>query len=149
MHIQKLIYIAQELEVIPPAYDFVLYQRGPYSFGLDSDIRELRSFGAVDIRPAPPYGPTYEVTALGEKIGSSAPIDAQAANRLRDLSKRLGIKQAKDLELLATTLFAMEEGKTAKEDIITRVSELKPQFKREPIEQAVSEVNNLKSSFPS
>src|SRR4030043_155856 len=69
MHIQKFIYFAQELLGLPSGYDFILYQRGPYSFDLDTEIRSLRSIGAVEITlREPPYGPSYSITGLGEVI---------------------------------------------------------------------------------
>ena len=147
MHIQKLIYIGQEFGIVSPAYEFVLYQRGPYSFDLDSDIRELRSIGAVDIRPAPPYGPTYVTTGIGALMAEASPVREDAAVKLGELAGKLGSKQAKDLELLATTLFVIEEGNDVKEDIIDRVTELKPHFDREAIEGAIREVEELQSQF--
>jgi uncharacterized protein YwgA len=147
MHIQKVVYVAQELGIVPPAYEFVLYQRGPYSFDLDAGIRELRSIGAVDIRPAPPYGPTYETTEMGEQIANASPVGGQASQRLNELAAKLGIKQAKDLELLATTLYVVDQGYTATDEIIGRVGDLKPQFERERIELAMVEIEELKSSF--
>ncbi|HEU4760555.1 MAG TPA: hypothetical protein VFT91_11330 [Dehalococcoidia bacterium] len=149
-HIQKFIYFAQELLGLPTGYEFVLYQRGPYCFELDADIRTLRSIGAVDISPAPPYGPSYVPTELGKSILRLSPVGEEMTHSLTALSKSLGRpKQARDLELLATTLFAMNEGNELDEDIIQRVLSLKPQFQRSEVEDGLSEVRGLRVQFRS
>src|SRR3972149_1475797 len=95
MHIQKLVYLAQCLLGLPSGYDFVLYQRGPYSFELDADIRSLRSIGAVDIVRAPyPYGPTYQRSPLGESISKLSPVEEQMNAGLAELSRVLGPRTA-------------------------------------------------------
>jgi hypothetical protein len=71
----------------------------------------------------------------------------ETSQRLNELAAQLGMKQAKDLELLATTLYVVAQGFTATEDIIGRVGDLKPQFERERIELAIAEVGELKSAF--
>src|SRR3990170_4034222 len=57
-HIQKLVYFAQQLLGIAPEYEFVLYQRGPYCFQLDSDVRPARAAG-----PASHHAPAMMATA--------------------------------------------------------------------------------------
>ena len=98
MHIQKMVYFAQRLLGFPTGYEFVLYQRGPYSFELDADIRSLRATGAVDIKPTPPpYGPSYFRTPLGEELEERSPITQGLRDLLKDLARRLGPKTAAEL----------------------------------------------------
>lgn len=149
MHIQKFIYFAQNLLGLPTGYDFVLYQRGPYTFELDDDIRALRSIGAVDIRPAPPYGPSYVSTHLGDSIMKLAPITQPMRDQLKLLSEALGKpKQARDLELLATTFYVVQEGIWGSdEEIVERVVGLKPQFKKDEAAGGLREVREIAGRF--
>lgn len=148
MHIQKLVYFAQKLLNLESGYDFVLYQRGPYSFDLDADIRSLRSIGAVDIVPAPyPYGPTYQRAPLGEAISKLSPVEEQMNARLAELSRLLGPRSARDLELLATTHYVLHEGHESDRDIVQRVRLLKPQFSEDEISAALDEVRELERQF--
>jgi len=147
MHIQKFIYFAKELLGLPLSYDFILYQRGPYSFDLDTEIRSLHSIGAVEIRPKPPYGPSYSSTVLGEALGKRGPIDAKMDDKLTALANVLGPKQAKDLELLATTLYVLKEGHQPDPDVVKRVLSLKPQFPKDEAEKALQEVRELEARF--
>lgn len=147
MHIQKLIYLAQEWLGLPSGYEFVLYQRGPYSFELDADVRAVRSIGAVDIKPAPPYGPSYFRTGLGEAVSKLSPIETELNDKLIALAKKLGPKTASELELLATTHYVLHEDHESDKDIVTRVVSLKPQFTPDQVEQALAQVRQLEAHF--
>ena len=147
MHIQKFIYFAQELLGLPLNYDFILYQRGPYSFDLDTDIQSLRSIGAVEIRLRPPYGPSYSSTVLGEELSKRSTVDETTDDKLTALANVLGDKNARDLELLATTLYVLKEGHQPDPDVVKRVLSLKPQFPKDEAEKALQEVRELEARF--
>ena len=147
MHIQKFVYFARELLGLPLNYEFILYQRGPYSFDLDTDIQSLRSIGAVEIRPRPPYGPSYSSTGLGEVISRLSTVDGETDDRLTALAKELGPKQAKDLELLATTLYVLRKEHRSEPDVVKRVLSLKPQFTKDQAEKALQQVRDLQARF--
>jgi uncharacterized protein YwgA len=140
MHIHKLIYFAQKLIGLRSDYEFILYQRGPYSFDLDADIRSVRSLSAVDIIPKPPYGPTYVVTPSGVNLALEAPIDAKEDAKLVQLAHTLGPKAARDLELLATTLYVTTEADYTDDAAIERVITLKPQFNAAQAKEALAQV---------
>ena len=147
-HIQKFIYFAQETLGLQSNYEFILYQRGPFSFDLDDDIRSLRSVGAVDIAPAPPYGPRYYPTAFGKSLMEKAPISPEMDRQLAKLAYVLSSqKTARDLELLATTLYAMKEGQKSQEDVVLRVLNLKPHFTRHQVDQAYASVSQIRDRF--
>ena len=148
MHIQKLVYFAQRLLGLQSGYEFVLYQRGPYSFDLDADIRSLRSIGAAEIRPSPPpYGPKYLRTSLGEEISKLSPVEPDLTDSLVALAKTLGPKTASELELLATTHYVMYEVSAPDKDVATRVVSLKPQFNSDEVMEALRQVRDLESRF--
>lgn len=146
-HIHKFVYFAQELLGIPSGYEFVLYQRGPYSFELDADIRSLRSMGALDITPAPPYGPSYGTTPLGTALMRLSRLDDETDRKLAELAKAFGPKQATELELLGTTLYVINEGYESDEDIVERVLSLKPHFEEDVAKDALREVKEMREHF--
>ncbi len=148
MHIQKLVYFAQDLLGLQSDYEFVLYQRGPYSFDLDADIRSVRSIGAVDIKPSPPYGPSYFRTSLGEAISKLSPVEKELNDKLIALAKELGPPTAGQLEKLATTHYALHhETHESDKDIINRVVSLKPHFTADQVEQALEQVRQMEVRF--
>lgn len=149
MHIHKLVYFAQRLLAVQSGYQFVLYQRGPYSFDLDADIRTLRSMGAVDISPSPfPYGPTYLRTSLGGAISKLNPVGEQLNEKLSALATELGPKTASELELLATTHYVLhDELLETEKDVVNRVVSLKPQFTQHQVDEALGQVKELEVRF--
>ena len=147
-HIQKYLYFAQKLLRLNSAYDFVLYQRGPYSFELDSDIRSLRAIGGAEILPKPdPYGPTYVATSSGRALIRHAPVDDTLRIRLDELAQILGPRPARELELIATTLYVLEENHGSDRHVVKRVRSLKPHFSNDEIEGAITEVRALQKKF--
>ncbi len=149
-HIQKFVYFAQVTLGLPSSYEFILYQRGPFSFDLDDDIRALRSIGAVDIAPAPPYGPRYHPTEFGKSLKERAPVDQDMAKQLDKLAFMLSShKTARGLELLGTTLYAMKEGYESEEDVASRVLNLKPHFSRHQVDQAFISVHQIQQRLAS
>jgi uncharacterized protein YwgA len=149
-HIQKFVYFAQETLGLESNYEFILYQRGPFSFDLDDDIRSLRSVGGVDIASAPPYGPSYHPTPFGKSLIDKARISPDMEIRLATLAYVLSSqKTARDLELLGTTLFAMSEGQLSQEDVVLRVMDLKPHFTRHQVNQAFASVLQIRNRLSS
>jgi uncharacterized protein YwgA len=147
MHIHKLVYFAQEILGLQSNYDFVLYQRGPYSFDLDADIRSLRSIGGVEIRPAPPYGPKYVTTPLGNTLIELSPTDEETEQNVGKLAQLLGPRPARELELLATTYYVLDERDRSDDAIVERVLSLKPQFGKDEAQKALVEVRQLQKEF--
>ncbi len=148
MHIQKLVYLGQQLLALESGYEFVLYQRGPYSFDLDADIRSLRSIGAVEIMPAPlPYGPKYVRTSAGEAVSTLSPVQDALNQNLAALAKELGPKTASELELLATTHYVLHGDYESDKDIVNRVVSLKPQFTPDDVVDALEQARQLEGRF--
>ncbi len=148
MRIQKYVYLAQALLGLSSDYPFVLYQRGPYSFELDTDIRSFRAIRGIDLEPMPaPYGPRYFTTSLGNAISKLYPANAKLDQALTDLAKALRHKDAPDLELLATAHYVLMEGKRTDEERIQRLRRLKPHFSIDQARTALEEATQLQKQF--
>ncbi len=148
MHIHKFLYFAQELLGLESGSEFVLYQRGPYSFDVDADIRSLRSIGAVAITPKPPYGPSYGVTDLGKLLGKPSPVGKKMVAKLRELANELGPRHATELELLATTLYVLNNERPESDNAtVARVISLKPQFSEDDAQNAIQQVRQIQAAF--
>src|SRR5208283_4661878 len=68
-HIQKAVYLMQDLMDVPTEYRFILYKHGPFSFELSDELTSFRGDELLELQPqSPPYGPRYAVTALGRSL---------------------------------------------------------------------------------
>lgn len=104
-HIQKTIYIGQELFHIPVEFKFVLYKHGPYSFQLSEALQALISDELISIVTKPPYGPSLEVSVDASYLVMRFDQTSPVADRIRFLSQKLAKKNVADLERIATAVF--------------------------------------------
>ena len=73
-HIQKAMYLLQELLEVPTGFDFILYKHGPYSFDLGDELTSLRADGLLALEPQTvPYGPRFAATPVARHLHASFP----------------------------------------------------------------------------
>jgi len=146
--IQKIVYFGQALFDIPSPYEFKIYQYGPYSPQLDSDIQLATFMGWVTTRShEPTYGPTYHITESGEGlIEGLHPSLAEVKPRIDRVVGLLGRFKAKTLELLATALYIeATQPEANREEIISIVRALKPYFRKRSINSAIDALEKIRS----
>jgi hypothetical protein len=109
----------------------------------------MEAFGELDKRYRKPgYGPSYEITSLGEEALAELDID-----ELR-VSKKVAAKLARfdsaDLELIATCIYVeVVEGEDNERAIVPRVNEIKPKYSVSQIERALSRARRLRKDLQS
>lgn len=68
-HLQKALYILQDISKSNFSYKFVIYKHGPYSFDLNNELAAMRSANILEFQfPRQGYGPSIVPTPFGEKI---------------------------------------------------------------------------------
>lgn len=146
-HIQKAVYLAQELLKVPFGYDFRLYKHGPYSFDLRDELASMRADEALCVRAqAYPYGPTLEPTERGEKlIGERSDLIKAYDGSLAFVAGWFNSKDVKQLERLATGYLVtnkMRAGSTPQERA-ERLHELKPHIPLQSAADAIHQVDKF------
>lgn len=105
-HLQKSVYVAQEVLGVPFKFNFVLYKHGPFSFDLRDELVEAQaeSFLRQEVRPYP-YGPTL---VRGDRadtlLGGFPKTIAKYRAELEFVANQLGEKRAGELEGLITAI---------------------------------------------
>src|SRR6266849_277587 len=61
-HVQKTLFLCQELFGVPSNFKFILYKHGPYSFQLSEHLQGLIADEFIHVRSRPPYGPSLELS---------------------------------------------------------------------------------------
>jgi len=139
--IQRLVYVLQEIFAVPLAYDFSLYNYGPYSADLTGDIEYTEYLGGIktyDYEDASATGST--VLKTGEKSAhfSKEALDFLRQNRVDNLDETLAkIKDftSQELDVLSTLHMiydGLDEKEITKEFLVSRLREVKPKL-NEPI----------------
>lgn len=111
-HVQKTLYVCQELMGTPSNFKFILYKHGPYSFGLSEHLQELIADDLIRVITRPPYGPTLGLTEEGRLIAAKVDQDVNLSARLGFMSKKLSRKGVAELEKLATAVYVNRKHST-------------------------------------
>lgn len=125
---QKLVHILQHLGLIPSHFRFGYLHYGPYSEGLDVELRTFGEEGLIqedqiESGPYKAYRFTAkpELTRLVKKLGDKKPLPHV------ELAKELNEKTSQELEALSTILYLKSSGKEG-EELKNTFCELKPKF---------------------
>ena len=143
-HVQKCGYLVQEILDVPPAFEFVLYKYGPYSFDLHDLLGEMRADLLIDreTRPAP-YGPTLKPSESGAKLLQHASTTAPYEAAIAAVAKRFGKRSVSDLERIGTAMYVTRMGGSDPRERARLITELKPHVVYEEALKAVQEVDEL------
>ncbi|MCI8946228.1 MAG: hypothetical protein HFI91_04100 [Lachnospiraceae bacterium] len=127
--VQKMIYLIEE-KGIDIGFPYKIYIYGPYSADLDYKICELKAEGCLDIQQSNRGHMLKCITQPGSSLIS---------DRMNEIISIFGKKNARTLELIATTLYAERyvEHKN-RENIIKAVKKIKGEkFPEEKITDAI------------
>ena len=68
-HVQKAVYLLQEMAGAQTGFDFILYKHGPFSFDLRDELTALRADELLSLERQPwPYGPRIAPTERSTNI---------------------------------------------------------------------------------
>jgi uncharacterized protein YwgA len=148
-HIQKATYLLQDLLGVLTDYPFILYKHGPYSFDLSDDLAGFRADGLLQEQvQAPPYGPRYAVTPLGETLRDEYPKTlARHAPAIQTAADAIGRRTVGEVERLATALYVTKRATDQHDGSVQSRAEylnrLKPHVLVEDALEAVQEIDSL------
>jgi hypothetical protein len=128
-HIQKAMYISQDLARANLGYKFIMYKHGPFSFELKDELSAMRASNMIELTfPRKDYGPSIGLTSFGERIYqvNQENIDRyEAVNSF--VADWLSKNDVRSLEKIATAYYVTKrhprESITAR---AKRVTSLKP-----------------------
>jgi hypothetical protein len=146
-HVQKAVYLLQDLAGAGTGFNFVLYKHGPFSFDLRDELTGLRADELLELEVQPqPYGPKLVPTALAHGLEEKFPKTlAENANRIDFVAGVVGDKGVSDLERLGTALFITlrEMPGAPVADRTARLNEVKPHVSIATAQTAVEEIDHM------
>ena len=146
-HMQKAVFVLQELLRVPLGFDFVLYKHGPFSFDLRDELTFMRAQGFFALEPQYPYGPSLTAGAKSELLNNTFLSDvSNYLPALQFVAQKIGSKTVAELERTATALYIrLREPQTG--DVAERLTRLKPHISQPEAKAAVLEVEGLTRDF--
>jgi uncharacterized protein YwgA len=144
-HVQKTLFLCQQLLDVPSNFKFILYKHGPYSFQLSEHLQELIADEFIQVRSRPPYGPSLELSDDANLLSRSTEADSSLARKIDFITARLGRKGVGDLERMATAVYVNEKygAHVPLEQRATTLTSLKPHVPSEAARNAFLEVDQL------
>jgi uncharacterized protein YwgA len=153
--LQKLVYLLQEVFQIDCGYDFTLYSYGPFDSQLLADLDLVNHWGCVTVESCDSVYGGYKIKPTEKWNSVHDKTEGFFDNRnnlqaLENLVKDFGSKTAKELELIATTIYVARDvrrnqGTTeaSRKVVLDLVQQIKPKFSHEEIEAASDELVRL------
>jgi hypothetical protein len=106
-HVQKVVFVMQELLDVKFEFEFILYKHGPFSFDLRDELSSLCADNLLKYQAqSPPYGPKIGVLPDAKALQERFPktLGSHTA-KIEFVCDRLGNKGVAELERLATALW--------------------------------------------
>lgn len=140
--VQKMIYILQEIYKVNIGYKYILYNYGPYSPDLASDLDYIAALDGVEISWVNSGG--YDIKP-GRKndifIEKSSSFIEENKERIEEALKIFGKYNTKELELRATIIYIIREYDELEiDELAEKVHNLKPYFSAEKVKLTVQEL---------
>lgn len=145
-HVQKAVFLLQELLKVSTGFSFVLYKHGPFSFDLRDQITEWRVYELFRWQAnEKPYGPSLRTTANADKLQERYPKTLRSyREQVNFIARAVGKRGVAELERLATALFITARQPSSDADTRSRrIHELKPHVPIPLALQAVHEIDDL------
>jgi uncharacterized protein YwgA len=128
-HLQKSIYILQDLMRANFGYKFVIYKHGPFSFDLKNEIAALLASKLLELKfPREGYGPSIVATNFGERVLELHREGIEKFSKMNEFIARWFSKNdVKYLEKVATAYFVASKHPREPLDILAqRINSMKP-----------------------
>ncbi len=136
-HVQKTMFLVNEATSVEVPFEFVLYKHGPYSFDIETELEQMKSYNALAVQPISNYGVELKPSENAELIKSLSPISQPEKESIGEICHFVGAKGVVDLERLATTVWIRNrEHITDHNQVAQRVNALKPHISIQEAEAA-------------
>ena len=146
-HVQKTMFLINEATPVQVPFDFVLYKHGPYSFDIENELEQMKSYDAVVVQPISGYGVELRPSENATLVSRLAPLTASEKDSVDAICHFVGNKGVIELERLATAVWIRNRDHIADHhEVALRINALKPHIKipeAEAADQLVISTLNL------
>lgn len=126
-HVQKTAFLLDASRTLEMPFTFVLYKHGPYSFDIESELLEMRSYGAINSETVPGYGVTLKPSQNAEWLKNKTTLTPEQEQQIERVCEFVKARNVTSLERLATAAWIRSrEHLTDPEQVAVRLHELKP-----------------------
>jgi len=149
-HLQKAVFLMQELTDQPLGFKFVIYKHGPYSFDLNDELGWMFSYNLLDATPVEIAPDQYQgfklfLTDAGKNLlHDSKETLSHFQSQIDFAANLIGHKNVLALEKLTTALFLKtKRKKNTSEETAQYLNRLKPHISVADALKALQEADHL------
>lgn len=144
-HVQKAVYLLQELLGMPTGFEFVLYKHGPFSFELRDSLEHMEAVRLIELHEQPyPYGPRIAEGSAAPRFRTLVETAVPIQHGIAFISRELGNSGVAELERIATALFVIKDTEIAPARRAQQLVELKPHVKLEEANEAFARLEEIR-----
>jgi len=149
-HVQKTISLLHDKGLMAVPFHFVLYRHGPYSFELEADLEQMKSYGALDIEPNNRgYGVVLRPGANAGFLHEREGFSSEETKAIEDVCGFVGDSNIRVLERLATASWIRRQEMIAERELVVkRLNSLKPHVSPAEAEEADARVEAWLADMP-
>jgi hypothetical protein len=150
-HLQKAIYLLQEMIGVPTGLTYTLYKHGPFSFELRQELGEMRADEILKLVPSdPPYGPRLIVDDGVEQLRERFPKTIKRyEQQMGFVADWVGDRGVVELERLATAFWVCQQLPDAGDlERAKEINRLKPHVPIEDALAAIEEIHDTEATAP-
>ena len=148
-HVQKTLFLVNEATPVQVPFDFVLYKHGPYSFDVETELEQMKSYDAIAIQPISSYGVILNPSGNADVVDLLGSITQAEKDSIQEICRFVGSKGVVDLERLATVVWVRNRDKISdSQEVANRVHTLKPHVSLADAEAADQLVTSTLTLMP-
>jgi uncharacterized protein YwgA len=126
-HVQKAMFLVLEATPATPPFEFVLYKHGPYSFDIENELEQMKSYGAISQTPVAGYGVVLNLGENAEFVKKRSSLSPTEQESIARIAQFVGKKNVADLEKEATVAWIRNrENIRDTQAVAERIHDLKP-----------------------
>jgi hypothetical protein len=126
-HLQKALFLLSAAHPKYVPFQFVLYKHGPYSFDVEPELEEMKSYAAVVAEPVPGYGVVLKPGSMAGFPARKAPLRPRILQAVDDICRFVNTKKVTELEPIATAAWIRVREKISDPKMVAeRLHALKP-----------------------
>jgi uncharacterized protein YwgA len=144
-HVQKTIFLLNEVAVAKSPFTFVLYKHGPFSFDLERELEQMESYAAIASETVESgYGVILRPGRNAEFVRQSHSLADSEVDAIEKVARFVGRRNVADLERLASAVWIRSrEGLDDSRSVAERMHQLKPHVSIADAEIADHEISLL------
>jgi uncharacterized protein YwgA len=143
-HVQKTVFLLDASKKLDMPFLFVLYKHGPYSFDIENELQEMRSYGAIESKSVASYGVTLKPSQNAGWLEAQEILTPDQEQQIEQMCGFVKARNVTELERLATAAWIRtQEHITDPERIAGRLHELKPHISVAEALQADNEIASI------